>query len=95
MVLCFDVTNQKSFDNVRMWFEQIESHADAGIAKILVGNKVDLADERKITTEQAKQMAESQGILDFLCIVFFFSILCFIQRRWRLTNLRRLRKSTF
>ena len=51
MVLCFDVTNQKSFDNVRMWFEQIESHADAGIAKILVGNKIDLADERKISKE--------------------------------------------
>ena len=62
VVLCFDVTNQKSFDNVRMWFEQIESHADAGIAKILVGNKVDLADERKISAEQAKQMAESQGM---------------------------------
>ena len=51
VVLCFDVTNQKSFDNVRMWFEQIESHADAGIAKILVGNKIDLADERKISKE--------------------------------------------
>ena len=62
VVLCFDVTNQKSFDNVRMWFEQIESHADAGIAKILVGNKVDLEDERKISAEQAKQMAESQGM---------------------------------
>ena len=62
VVLCFDVTNQKSFDNVRMWFEQIESHADAGIAKILVGNKVDLEDERKITSEQAKSMAESQGM---------------------------------
>ena len=51
VVLCFDVTNQKSFDNVRMWFEQIESHADAGIAKILVGNKIDLTDERKISKE--------------------------------------------
>ena len=45
-----------------MWFEQIESHADAGIAKILVGNKIDLEDERKISAEQAKQMAESQGM---------------------------------
>ena len=45
-----------------MWFEQIESHADAGIAKILVGNKIDLADERKISAEQAKQMAEGQGM---------------------------------
>ena len=59
VVLCFDVTNQKSFDNVRMWFEQIESHADAGIAKILVGNKIDLEDERKITKQQAEQMADS------------------------------------
>ena len=62
VVLCFDVTNQKSFDNVRMWFEQIESHADAGIAKILVGNKIDLTDERKISKEQAQQMADSQNM---------------------------------
>ena len=42
-----------------MWFEQIESHADAGIAKILVGNKIDLADDRKITAQQAEEMAAS------------------------------------
>ena len=54
VILCFDVTNQKSFDNVRMWLQQIEDNADAGIAKILVGNKVDLVDDRKITKEQAQ-----------------------------------------
>ena len=45
-----------------MWFEQIESHADAGIAKILVGNKIDLADDRKITAQQAEEMAASQNM---------------------------------
>ena len=45
-----------------MWFEQIESHADAGIAKVLVGNKIDLPDERKVSAEQAKQMGEGQGM---------------------------------
>ena len=62
VILCFDVTNQKSFDNVRMWLEQLESNADTGIAKILVGNKCDLVGERKISEEKARQMAESQGM---------------------------------
>ena len=51
VILCFDVTNQNSFDSLRMWLEQIKAHADAGIAKILVGNKIDLNDERVILEE--------------------------------------------
>ena len=45
-----------------MWFEEIESHADVGIPKILVGNKIDLTDERIISKEQAQQMADSANM---------------------------------
>ena len=44
-----------------MRFEEIKK-ANAGIAKILVGNKIDLNDERKITAQQAQEMASSQNM---------------------------------
>ena len=56
------MTNQESFDNVIMWSMSIELHANKGVAVILVGNKCDLEAERKISENEARQMAQSQGM---------------------------------
>ena len=61
-MICFDVTEQQTFNNVKNWVESIEQHADKRAARILVGNKVDLVDERKVTREEAEQMAQKFGI---------------------------------
>ena len=49
MVIAFDLTNEKSFENVQTWISSIYKHADPTISKVLVGNKCDLDSERKIT----------------------------------------------
>ena len=49
MILCYDVTNANSFKNMRTWLDSIYEHAEEDVAKILVGNKVDLVEERKIS----------------------------------------------
>ena len=36
-------------ENVKMWIESIYQYADDDIAKILVANKIDMADERKVS----------------------------------------------
>lgn len=61
-ILCvFDLTEQESFDD-------IEGHIPEGSRfspqsqKFLVGNKSDLADERVISEEQAKEMSEKFGV---------------------------------
>ena len=46
MIITFDLTNQISFDNVKNWLDSIYQHADPTIAKILIGNKLDLKDQR-------------------------------------------------
>ena len=53
VILCFDVTNANSFKNVRIWLESINTHADENIAKILVGNKIDCEEDRKISQHDA------------------------------------------
>ena len=48
IIIAFDVTNEESFRNVQGWLESIYQHAPANVAMILVGNKCDLSDDRKI-----------------------------------------------
>lgn len=59
VVVAYDVTNEESFKNVRKWMESIDEHADSNICKVMVGNKIDLVNERKITLQEAKETARS------------------------------------
>ena len=40
-------------------------HADPSIVKVLVGNKIDLEDERKVSTEEAMALAEQHKMQYF------------------------------
>jgi small GTP-binding protein len=57
IVLVYDCTDETSFTNVRNWVKQIEQHANPGVPRVLVANKIDLP-ERKITPEEGKQLAD-------------------------------------
>lgn len=58
VIITYDITNQTSFSNVKTWLESINQHADPNIVKILVGNKIDLEEERKVSTEEARDLAK-------------------------------------
>lgn len=58
VIVTFDVTNATSFNNVKNWLESIYQHADPNIVKALVGNKIDLEDQRAVTYEEAKRLAD-------------------------------------
>ncbi|KAI8879602.1 GTP-binding protein SAS1 [Backusella circina FSU 941] len=62
ILLVYDVTDDKSFGNVRNWFSNIEQHASEGVNKILIGNKCDMEDKRVISTEQGQALANELGI---------------------------------
>ncbi len=48
ILLVYDVTDEKSFNNIRNWIKNIEQHASESVNKILVGNKCDLLDQKVI-----------------------------------------------
>ena len=56
-VVVFDVTNQESFKNVRLWMDRISENACADIIKVLVGNKIDLEQQRQISKQDAEELA--------------------------------------
>jgi len=61
IILAYDSNDDKSFDNIKTWMKQIETHATPGVVKLLIGNKCDIPD-RKITTEMGQSLARQFGI---------------------------------
>ena len=57
--IVYDITNETSFNNIEKWFDKIHEENDKEIPVIIVGNKCDLENERKIPTEKAKEKAQN------------------------------------
>ncbi|KAJ9126090.1 GTPase Ypt2 [Naganishia onofrii] len=62
ILLVYDVTDEKSFQNIRTWYQNVEQHASEGVDKILIGNKCDWDEKRAVTLEQGRQLADELGI---------------------------------
>ena len=62
ILVVFDVTERKSFQNVTTWVECIDKFAKANVLKFLVGNKTDLEDKRIVTYDEGKKLAEDNGL---------------------------------
>jgi Ras-related protein Rab-1A len=54
ILIAYDITNRKTFENVRFWLQEINNHANENVCKILIGNKCDLNSERKVDYREAK-----------------------------------------
>ena len=50
IMLVYDITNEKSFDNIKNWIRNIEEHASADVEKMILGNKCDMNDRRQVIT---------------------------------------------
>ncbi len=61
-LLVFDVTNPASFNSLPEWIKEIEENAGK-IPTLLVGNKIDLVDDRKVSKADAEKFAKDHGYL--------------------------------
>ena len=57
--IVYDITNEISFNNVEKWYEHVQKEAGQDISIILVGNKCDKEDERKISKEKGQEKAKN------------------------------------
>jgi Ras-related protein Rab-1A len=57
IIIVYDVTDRDSFENVRQWMVEIDRFANPGVCKILVGNKCDMEEIRKVTQEEGAELA--------------------------------------
>jgi small GTP-binding protein len=57
-ILVFDVTRSSTFSNVNNWWNSAVKYGLSGVPRILIGNKIDLKDERKIILPMAEHLSE-------------------------------------
>nr|AAA41997.1 RAB8 [Rattus norvegicus] len=62
IMLVYDITNEKSFDNIRNSIRNIEEHASADVEKMILGNKCDVNDKRQVSKERGEKLALDYGI---------------------------------
>ncbi|XP_069101752.1 ras-related protein Rab-8A isoform X1 [Argopecten irradians] len=62
IMLVYDITNEKSFENIRNWIRNIEEHASQDVEKMILGNKCDMNDKRMVSKERGEQLAIEHGI---------------------------------
>ena len=65
VLVIFDMTNRKSFENVEYWLRNLEDHGDPKVRRVLVANKSDLAGRRKVSAEEAASLAQRHNMAYF------------------------------
>nr|XP_055134203.1 ras-related protein Rab-8B isoform X1 [Symphalangus syndactylus]XP_055134205.1 ras-related protein Rab-8B isoform X1 [Symphalangus syndactylus] len=62
IMLVYDITNEKSFDNIKNWIRNIEEHASSDVERMILGNKCDMNDKRQVSKERGEKLAIDYGI---------------------------------
>ena len=62
IVLMYDITNQKSFDDISNWMKNIRQLQGNEFPMILVGNKCDLESKRIVTYEEGIELSKTYKI---------------------------------
>lgn len=62
IMLVYDITNEKSFENIKNWIRNIEENASADVEKMLLGNKCELNEKRQVSRERGEALAIEYGI---------------------------------
>lgn len=58
-MLVYDITNKDTFVSLERWLNEIREWADSpNIVVMMLGNKCDMEEDRKVTKEEAIKFAE-------------------------------------
>lgn len=61
-VVVFDITNADSFAKAKSWVKELQRMGNPNMIMSLAGNKADLAEQRAVSTEEAKAYADENGL---------------------------------
>eukprot|EP00831_Metopus_contortus_P006303 TRINITY_DN12389_c0_g1_i1.p1 TRINITY_DN12389_c0_g1~~TRINITY_DN12389_c0_g1_i1.p1 ORF type:complete len:155 (-),score=30.57 TRINITY_DN12389_c0_g1_i1:50-514(-) len=62
IIIVYDVTDKESFESVKNWMVEIDRLANDQVCRLIIGNKCDREADRKVTTEQGKELAKHYGV---------------------------------
>ena len=62
-IITYDITNKQSFDNIQDWINEVKNQVSDKVLLVLVGNKIDLENERIVNYDEGKKFAEDNDML--------------------------------
>ena len=62
VLVVYDITDRESFENLNSWLIEIEKNANKNVYKLLIGNKSDLEEKRKVSFQEGTDFAKSNGM---------------------------------
>ena len=62
-MVVYDITNRESFEHVQNWIDDIKNQSPKTVLIILVGNKIDLDENRVITYDEGSEFATKNGLI--------------------------------
>jgi small GTP-binding protein len=82
IVLVYDITNRRSWENVRNWAQSIDAKGDDGVIRVLLGNKSDKPRaERRVSHLEGEKLAEELG-MKFFETSAFENVSCRATQLW-------------
>ncbi|XP_077250213.1 ras-related protein RABA5e-like [Tasmannia lanceolata] len=61
-LIVYDISRRTTFESVQRWLDELNTHSDTTVARMLIGNKCDLENIRDVSVEEGKSLAESEGM---------------------------------
>ena len=87
VILIYDITDKSSFESIDDWIKSVKQEKEDNFPMILLGNKIDKEEHRKVTKEEGEMLAKEYNIdffeisnkegidLDEACIAFINTII--------------------
>jgi len=61
-IVVYDITNDGSFTKAKGWVKELQQQGDPNVVVVLVGNKTDMADNRKVDPSTAQAYAQDNSL---------------------------------
>ena len=61
-LIVYSVISERSFTNIDRWLQELRTHSNPDVKIILIGNKIDLIEQRVISKEQGELLAKKNNI---------------------------------
>ena len=58
-IMVYSINSKDSFENIEMWLRELRTHSSPDAKVFLIGNKVDLENEREVSKEQAETYSKN------------------------------------
>ena len=65
-IIVYAVNSRDSFENIEMWLRELRTHSNPDVKIFLIGNKIDLDNERVITKDQGEKFCKNNKLNLFI-----------------------------